>query len=269
MHVINRICTFVYLYTGGVAIDITRDQKASAPDEVSRIAKAGGFVNNGRVMGVLAVARAFGDASLKTPEVSKAVTAEPEITSFRPLLEDEFIIIATDGLWDVMTSQDAVDFVCEALRSSGIDFDAMKRGIDISINEELVKRKLDGIADLMASHAYTPLGSQDNITVMILLINRCCSSSSGVIQSTSSRMGDVFTSVHNDDFGSKSEPSDSSSVDGERSRRGSRSIPPRPTAEVLRGHYADDDVSTSSVPVTGNANSGDELMDFLMDDNNF
>jgi serine/threonine protein phosphatase PrpC len=56
-------------------VDLTRDQKATDPDEIVRISKAGGFVSNGRVLGLLAVARAFGDSSLKTEAAPKAVTA--------------------------------------------------------------------------------------------------------------------------------------------------------------------------------------------------
>ena len=121
---------------------VCRDQKATDADEIARIAKAGGYVNNGRVMGILAVARAFGDASLKTGTVTKAVTAgtfrnklqncgyqveyffpalsEPEITTFRPFASDEFIIMATDGLWDVFSSQDAVSYVFAKLLETGI-----------------------------------------------------------------------------------------------------------------------------------------------------
>lgn len=52
---------------GGVALDMTTDHKASTrPDEVARIKAAGGWVHNGRLHGVLAVSRAFGDAEHKT-----------------------------------------------------------------------------------------------------------------------------------------------------------------------------------------------------------
>lgn len=40
---------------------MSEDQKPSQPDEKARITKAGGFVMNGRVLGDLAVSRAFGD----------------------------------------------------------------------------------------------------------------------------------------------------------------------------------------------------------------
>lgn len=92
------------LSRGGVAVDITRDKKATDLEEIARICEEGGFVVNGRVQGSLAVARALGDRNLKSDN-KRFVIADPEITQFRINPRDEFIIIATDGLWDVMSSQ--------------------------------------------------------------------------------------------------------------------------------------------------------------------
>lgn len=87
-----------------IAIDLTRDMKASDSMEISRILQSGGQVINGRVLGSLAVARALGDCQLKAIN-NRAVIANPEITSFYFQQDDEFIVLATDGLWDVMSSQ--------------------------------------------------------------------------------------------------------------------------------------------------------------------
>lgn len=96
--------TRAVLSRGSVAIDITRDLKASDLEEVARVCEEGGFVQNGRVQGQLAIARTIGDKNLK-PLDKKFLTAEPEVTQFRITARDEFIVIATDGLWDVMPSQ--------------------------------------------------------------------------------------------------------------------------------------------------------------------
>jgi serine/threonine protein phosphatase PrpC len=56
-----------------------------------------------------------GDKSLKKGP-SPVLTAEPEIVTFRFQAEDEFLLLASDGLWDVMTSQVSE---CVMLRSDG------------------------------------------------------------------------------------------------------------------------------------------------------
>jgi serine/threonine protein phosphatase PrpC len=93
------------------AVDLTRDMKSSSPIEIARVLSCGGYIINGRVLGSLAVARALGDCQLK--EINdRAVIADPEVTSFYFQSDDEFIVIATDGLWDVMSSQVPVPLRC-------------------------------------------------------------------------------------------------------------------------------------------------------------
>lgn len=82
------------------------------PKEQQRIVDAGGFVTfNGvwRVAGVLATSRAFGDYPLKQ---RRFVTVEPEFRVY-DIQESKphFIIMATDGLWDVFSNEDAVRFI--------------------------------------------------------------------------------------------------------------------------------------------------------------
>lgn len=59
-----------------------------------------------RVEGVLAVTRAIGDRRLK-----KYVCSAPEISERKLTEDDEYLILASDGVWDVMSSQDAVDVI--------------------------------------------------------------------------------------------------------------------------------------------------------------
>ena len=86
------------------ALDITRDMKATDPMEVARIVRGSGYVVNGRVLGSLAIARSLGDKNLKDSPTNSLIP-DPEVTSFSVSLDDEFIVIASDGLWDVMSSQ--------------------------------------------------------------------------------------------------------------------------------------------------------------------
>ena len=89
-------------------------------DERQRIIKAGGFVSEGRVNGSLALSRALGDFDYKGNkelcEKEQAVTAFPEIREFQLQGGDEFMILACDGIWDVLTSEQCVAFVRERLR---------------------------------------------------------------------------------------------------------------------------------------------------------
>ncbi|GAA5969027.1 hypothetical protein JCM3765_005270 [Sporobolomyces pararoseus] len=99
------------LSRNGQAVRLSHDHKASDAKEAERIDQAGGFIMNQRVNGYLAVSRALGDSAMKQFVVGSPYTTE---TTLGP--EDEYLIIACDGLWDVISDQEAVDL----LKSSGI-----------------------------------------------------------------------------------------------------------------------------------------------------
>jgi serine/threonine protein phosphatase PrpC len=69
--------------------------------------KEGGYIVKGRVSGSLAVSRALGDLELKTQGVSNV----PDIEEIEITNKTNFLIIASDGLWDVCEDQKAVDLV--------------------------------------------------------------------------------------------------------------------------------------------------------------
>ncbi|CAE7319316.1 unnamed protein product, partial [Symbiodinium sp. KB8] len=103
----------------GLAVNLTQDHKPKVQAEKARIEAAGGWIANGRLNGVLGVSRAFGDAEHKAPRCQAAwgsefssdpLTAAPEVTGVVLCPGDEFLIIASDGLWDVLSSQEAVNF---------------------------------------------------------------------------------------------------------------------------------------------------------------
>eukprot|EP00535_Pseudo-nitzschia_heimii_P008736 CAMPEP_0197180830 /NCGR_PEP_ID=MMETSP1423-20130617/5299_1 /TAXON_ID=476441 /ORGANISM="Pseudo-nitzschia heimii, Strain UNC1101" /LENGTH=483 /DNA_ID=CAMNT_0042630959 /DNA_START=38 /DNA_END=1489 /DNA_ORIENTATION=- len=147
------------LCRGDKAWDLSRDHKPNDPTEKSRIESFGGSViwcgdvdkfgvpieDRGiyRVNGNLALSRAIGDRS-ERPHV----TAEPEIISVPVEEGDQFVIVATDGLWDVMDSDDAVNYVRLSLKAG------------VSKTE---------IADVMVQEAMR-LGTYDNVTVVIIWI---------------------------------------------------------------------------------------------------
>jgi protein phosphatase PTC1 len=110
------------LCRNGQAVRLTYDHKGSDKQEAKRIVDAGGFVMSGRVNGVLAVTRSLGDPSMKEFVVGAPYTTETELCD-----DDEFLILACDGvgeeflsanmdahvqkLWDVVSDQSAVDLV--------------------------------------------------------------------------------------------------------------------------------------------------------------
>ncbi|XP_062574091.1 protein phosphatase 1L-like [Saccostrea cucullata] len=128
----------------GTAIPLSYDHKPYNVKERQRIKEVGGFISfNGvwRVAGVLATSRALGDFPLKD---TKMLTAVPDILTFNlRFLQPYFMILASDGLWDVFSNQEAVDFLKDRL-----------------------DEPLFGAKSLVLQAYYR--GSLDNISVMIV-----------------------------------------------------------------------------------------------------
>lgn len=90
----------------GKAIPLSEDHKPNRSDERKRIEDAGGVVmwaGTWRVGGVLAMSRAFGNRMLK-----QFVVAEPDIQDQEIDEDFELLVLASDGLWDVVPNEDAV-----------------------------------------------------------------------------------------------------------------------------------------------------------------
>ncbi|EXC01123.1 putative protein phosphatase 2C 60 [Morus notabilis] len=105
----------------GQAYNLSRDHKPDLEVEKERILKAGGFIHAGRVNGSLNLARAIGDMEFKQnkflPAEKQIVTANPDINIVELCDDDEFLVLACDGVWDCMSSQQLVDFIHEQLHS--------------------------------------------------------------------------------------------------------------------------------------------------------
>ncbi|KAJ1516953.1 Protein phosphatase 2C 1 [Coelomomyces lativittatus] len=106
LHTANAGDARAVLCRKGKAIRLTYDHKGSDKNEATRITKAGGLVLNDRVNGVLAVTRSLGDCSMKS-----LVVGNPYTTSLELELDDEFLILACDGVWDVLSDQEAVNLI--------------------------------------------------------------------------------------------------------------------------------------------------------------
>nr|KAF6447474.1 hypothetical protein HJG63_011932 [Rousettus aegyptiacus] len=110
------------LYRNGQVCFSTQDHKPCNPREKERIQNAGGSVMIQRVNGSLAVSRALGDYDYKCVDgkgpTEQLVSPEPEVYELLRAEEDEFIILACDGIWDVMSNEELCEFVKSRLEVS-------------------------------------------------------------------------------------------------------------------------------------------------------
>ena len=132
----------------GICLPLSEDHKPSQDIERKRIEDAGGFINDvGRVNGNLNLTRSLGDLKYKqVPNVARAdqiITGEPDITVTELTDDDEFIFLACDGVWDCMTSQEAVTFVRDRLNKGQTATDVVKEVFNFCISED--PRKTQGI----------------------------------------------------------------------------------------------------------------------------
>lgn len=100
----------------GKALEMSIDHKPEDQVEFDRIQKAGGRVTlDGRVNGGLNLSRAIGDHGYKMNKKVKPeeqmISALPDIKKITIGPEDDFMVLACDGIWNFMTSDDVVEFV--------------------------------------------------------------------------------------------------------------------------------------------------------------
>ncbi|PSR80940.1 phosphatase 2C-domain-containing protein [Coniella lustricola] len=140
----------------GRAKPLSFDHKPQNETEKARITSAGGFVDFGRVNGNLALSRAIGDFEFKksadlSPE-QQIVTAYPDVTSHDITDDDEFLVIACDGIWDCQSSQAVIEFV--------------RRGI--AAKQDLEKICENMMDNCLASNSETGGVGCDNMTMIII-----------------------------------------------------------------------------------------------------
>ncbi|OQR88063.1 hypothetical protein ACHHYP_07628 [Achlya hypogyna] len=175
MYVANVGDSRTVLSRNGIAVRLSNDHKPSRPDEAQRIRDTGGFIIHGRIMGELAVSRAFGDCEFKTydtygsqsnlrledefgveqpvvnpNEILKGplVIATPEVTTSDLTDQEDFLLMGSDGLFDVFEDQEAVDYVKTQLRKFGD-----------------VQRTVEALVE----YAIGTQGSRDNVTAIVVL----------------------------------------------------------------------------------------------------
>ena len=166
----------------GIAIPLSIDHKPNNPLERKRILSCGGSIkwcgavdlkgrpirNTGiyRVNGNLAISRAIGDRS-ERPHVCSDV----DIFSYDLDETDDFIILASDGIWDVLSSQDVVSFIQKNVPSYREDYSIPSENINKRSRRDQLYTKdansSENIARDLCEHAMN-LGSTDNISVVIV-----------------------------------------------------------------------------------------------------
>ncbi|XP_064117081.1 LOW QUALITY PROTEIN: mucin-2-like [Macrobrachium nipponense] len=129
-------------------VRMVEPHKPELPVERERVEEMGGCVINiqgtWRVLGQLAVSRAIGDADYK-PYVS----SECDIKSLEIEGDEDFLILACDGLWDTLSAEDAVNVVYAYLTHNNGDTDGVGRCL---------------------VEAARSTGSEDNITAVVVFL---------------------------------------------------------------------------------------------------
>ncbi|OAY85419.1 probable protein phosphatase 2C 50 [Ananas comosus] len=163
-HIIVANCgdSRVVLCRGKQVVPLSSDHKPNREDEQARIEAEGGTVINWqgfRVSGILAMSRSIGDGYFKP-----YVIPVPEVTITPRAKEDECLILASDGLWDVMSNEEASE-----LARKRILLWHKKNGTTPSSdqNGEFTDPAAQAAADFLAKVALQK-GSKDNVTVIVV-----------------------------------------------------------------------------------------------------
>ncbi|KAJ8901820.1 hypothetical protein NDN08_004025 [Rhodosorus marinus] len=145
LHVANVGDARAVLCRDGKGLRLSYDHKASDDLEQKRVCEDGGQIVGRRVNGVLSVSRALGDHAMKKVVLGSPYTSHEVLTS-----EDPFVILACDGLWDVMSDDDACTVVLETAANNEA------KELDV----QLASRVLVQLA--------LKRGSTDNVSVMVI-----------------------------------------------------------------------------------------------------
>lgn len=149
----------------GKAVDLSIDYKASRKDEQERIKSQGGYIVFGRVLGRLAVTRAFGDFECKQIKIKDEATQETSLRNFvlnEPEIRitylnketDDFLLLASDGLFDRFTSKDCVQLAREKFATMNM--------------MEQDPRK---VAEFLVKESTSARINSDNTTVLVVALN--------------------------------------------------------------------------------------------------
>ncbi|KAK3737911.1 hypothetical protein RRG08_028536 [Elysia crispata] len=141
----------------------TTDHKPVNPIEKDRIQKAGGSVMIQRVNGSLAVSRALGDFEYKNVEgkgpCEQLVSPEPEIFVEDRNPEDQFLVLACDGIWDVMSNNELCEFIEHRMRITNSLEEVCNQVVDTC----LIKGSRDNMSIVLIAFEGAPFVSEEAI----------------------------------------------------------------------------------------------------------
>ncbi|CAH2037141.1 unnamed protein product [Thlaspi arvense] len=162
-HIIVSNCgdSRAVLLRGKESMPLSVDHKPDREDEYARIERAGGKViqwQGARVSGVLAMSRSIGDEYLEP-----YVIPDPEVTFMPRAREDECLILASDGLWDVMSNQDA----CEFARKRILWWHKKNGALPLAERGVGEDPACQAAADYLSKVALQK-GSKDNISIIVV-----------------------------------------------------------------------------------------------------
>ena len=115
---------------GGVCTALSSDHKPGLDDEHARIERAGGFVKGGRVNGNLNLSRTLGDLCYKHNAAlgpgEQIISCVPDVRAVPLAAPVDFVVLACDGVWDVLSS-DAAAALVRAMLLPSAQMDAPTR----------------------------------------------------------------------------------------------------------------------------------------------
>nr|AUH15209.1 protein phosphatase 2C-2 [Gerbera jamesonii] len=156
----------VVLCRNGVAVPLSSDHKPDRPDELARIEKAGGRViywDGARVLGVVAMSRAIGDNYLKP-----FVIPVPEVTVTERTAADHCLILASDGLWDVVSNELACKVARMCLSSQKPPSPLLSPGNEVNLDAGESSDEACRDASMLLTKLALARGSTDNVSVVVV-----------------------------------------------------------------------------------------------------
>ncbi|XP_071732677.1 probable protein phosphatase 2C 75 isoform X2 [Rutidosis leptorrhynchoides] len=154
------------LCRNGRPMPLSVDHKPDRVDERARIEGCGGrimFSDGARVEGILGMSRAIGDRLLK-----QWVTSEPEISVTRRETENECLILASDGLWDVLSNELACKIVHECFGENENSSTESRIEADEGASGETLYTSRSDLAATLLVRLALGRRSTDNISVIVI-----------------------------------------------------------------------------------------------------